>query len=139
MVPVLIKGQIKNKATVHEYVQNIAKHLKISRFQKPIVINFDKKLTNASGLCSFDYGIIEIDIAKNHFTFMEMMQTLAHEMIHAKQFLRKELDASKGQWAWKGRSAEGYKYKNQPWEKEAYRKELEVFSKCFPFHLPFTN
>lgn len=139
MVPVLIKGQIKNKATVHEYVQNIAKHLKISRFKKPIVIEFVKNMPEAAGYCSYGEGIISIEIAKNEFTFMEMMQTLAHEMVHAKQYLRGELDTSNGIFAWKGRSAEGYKYKNQPWEKEAYRKELRVFSRSFPFHLPFTN
>ena len=60
------------------------------------------------------------------------MQALAHEMVHARQFLRGQLTAEGG-FAWKGRKADGYDYMNQPWEKEAYRLERELFLDCFPF------
>ena len=71
---------------------------------------------------------------------ISILQTLAHEMVHARQFLRGQLDAegSNG-WVWKGRNAGGFEYENQPWEKEAYRLEKTLFVKCFPFEMKFTN
>jgi hypothetical protein len=69
-------------------------------------------------------------------TFLEQMQTLAHELVHVKQYFRKELTyANTGEFCWKKRNAGGYKYENQPWEKEAFRMEKELFLECFPFHM----
>ena len=55
------------------------------------------------------------------------MQTLAHEMVHAKQFLRKELDGN----LWKKRNYDNVKYDDQPWEKEANRLEERLYKRCF--------
>ena len=56
-----------------------------------------------------------------------MMQTLAHELVHAKQYLRGELCGYSMRR--KGRKPRNYKYENAPWEKEAYRLEEELFNK----------
>ena len=58
--------------------------------------------------------------------------TLAHEMVHVKQYFRKELDGSNCRFKWKGRNADGYKYENQPWEREAFRREADLYQKCWP-------
>ena len=39
----------------------------------------------------------------------------------------------------KGKKGEGWKYENQPWEKEAYKLEKELFMECFPHMAKFTN
>ena len=54
------------------------------------------------------------------------MNCLAPEMVRARPFLRGRLVAE-GVWK-KGRNADGYEYDNQPWEKEAYRLEKELFT-----------
>jgi hypothetical protein len=59
-----------------------------------------------------------------------MMQTLAHEMVHAKQYLRGELCGYS--MSWKGKKPRNYKYENAPWEREAYKLEAELYSKCWP-------
>jgi hypothetical protein len=142
-----IEGRIANQPVVEEFILNLVKELGMNRLRNPwIDVQFTNKDIGAYGLCNGDNDYAEIQIAKKcpetgrKFGFIEMMQTLAHEMVHARQFIRGQLDAegAKG-WKWKGRNAEGFQYENQPWEKEAYRLEGQLFLKCFPFEAKFTN
>ncbi len=134
MNPVIIEGRVKNKKKVEEYIHALAKELGINRlYSKGIFVKFYTKLDHgAQGLCWGDHkSHAEISIARTSngdaFTLEEMMQTLAHEMVHAKQYLRRELCGYT--MAWKGRKPRNYKYENAPWEKEAYRLEEELFNK----------
>ena len=131
-----IEGRHAKKELIEVYVRQLMRSLKINRFRKKIVlIQFKDVLDGqAQGLCVGDTEMAGIQIAKKGQTFMVQMQALAHEMVHAKQFLRGEL-TGEGGFAWKGRKADGYEYENQPWEKEAYRLERELFLDCFPFQL----
>lgn len=130
---ITIDGRHRNKEIVYKYVFNLCDALKINRLQRELNIKFKGVLEgHAQGLCIGDTDIVEIEICTKNQTFMRQMQALAHEMTHAKQFFRGELTADGG-FAWKGRKAEGYEYKNQPWEKEAYKMERELFLDCFPF------
>ena len=134
MNPVIIEGRVKNKKKVEEYIHALAKELGINRlYSKGIFVKFYTKLDHgAQGLCWGDHkSHAEISIARTSngdaFTLEEMMQTLAHEMVHAKQYLRRELCGYS--MAWKGRKPRNYKYENAPWEREAYRLEEELFNK----------
>jgi hypothetical protein len=134
MNPVIIEGRVKNKKRVEEYIHALAKELGINRlYSKGIFVKFYTKLDHgAQGLCWGDHkSHAEISIARTSngdaFTLEEMMQTLAHEMVHAKQYLRRELCGYS--FSWKGRKPRNYKYENAPWEKEAYGLEEELFNK----------
>lgn len=134
MNPVIIQGRVKTAKKVKAYVHALAKELGINRlYSKVIMVTFTTKLDGeAQGLCWGDYrSHAEISIARSScgvsFTLEEMMQTLAHEMVHAKQFLRRELCG--GTMSWKGRKPRKYKYENAPWEKEAYALEEQLFKK----------
>ena len=81
---------------------------------------------DAWGYCHGNTQDIEIEINRT-ISFDDQMQTLAHEMVHAKQFLRNELDGSN----WKKRNYDHREYNDQPWEKEATRLEEKLYSKCF--------
>jgi hypothetical protein len=130
---VVIEGRHKNKKVVEKYVDNLFRALKINRLQRLVNIKFKGTLDGyAQGLCLGDRDYAEIEIGTKGQSFMRQMQALAHEMVHARQFLRGQL-TSEGGFAWKGRKADGYEYMNQPWEKEAYRLERELFLDCFPF------
>lgn len=145
MMDFAIVGQVKNKAIVQFFVENLVKELGMVRLRKPaIVIKFVNKC-DAFGLCDGQKGeYAEIYIAKKcpatgrKLGFIEMMQTLAHEMVHARQFIRGQLNNESG-WAWKGRRADNFEYENQPWEKEAYRLEKTLFMDCFPHFAEFNN
>jgi len=128
---VMFEGRFRNRAVVEYYVDNLQKALGIKRLQRPLTIIFKSKLDGAYGLCDGDVNYAEIEIATKGLTFIRQMTTLAHEMVHARQFIRGELKLQ-GAWKWKGRNAENYAYINQPWEKEAYRLERKLFLNCFP-------
>lgn len=137
-----INGRCRNEDAVNIYICNLLKALKIHRLSaKNIDIEFKGKLEDESqGYCVGDKSQAHIHIAKKSFdeklSFLQQMQTLAHELTHAKQFLRGELGYNKdGEFVWKNKNANGYKYKNQPWEKEAIKHEKQLFLECFPFHL----
>ena len=138
-----LEGQIRNNKITHQFIETCLEYLKIHRFKsRYIQISFQNDIGGAEGLCSGDTEYVDILIAKKcpydgrKFTYLEMMKTLGHELVHARQLLRGQLTCENG-FAWKGRQADGWEYENQPWEKEAYRIEDEMFLKCFPLHLKF--
>ena len=142
----ILNGQVKGKNTglIDTYLANISKSLGINRMSsKFIEINFvtDQKgqLGNAWG-CNKE-GYAEINIARKcegtKVKFTEMMQTLAHEMVHVKQYFRKELEDSGCKFKWKGRNADGYQYGNQPWELEAFKREEQLYNDCWPYELDY--
>ena len=49
----------------------------------------------------------------------EILQTLAHEMVHVRQYARGELNEGMTVWRGKRVQAEEIPYENHPWEKEA--------------------
>jgi hypothetical protein len=117
-----ITGRVKHKALVEEFVMNLTRHLKMDHRKKwSIEVQFVRKCEdNALGLCYDDAEKeIVIEIARMCFinpdyrmyNFYEQMQTLAHEMVHAKQFI------------------EG----DYPSEKEAKKLEHTLFAQCFPW------
>ena len=66
---------------------------------------------------------IELDTSMRH-SFENILIWLAHEMVHLKQFVRKELwDYETGRVQWKSRTYGKVHYDDQPWEVEAYRLE----------------
>ena len=112
-----ISGRCRNEDAVNIYICNLLKALKIHRLStKSIDIEFKRKLEGESqGFCIGDQSGAVIQIAKRScdekLSFLTQMQTLAHELTHAKQFLRGELGYDdQGAFTWKNRSGNGYKY-----------------------------
>lgn len=137
----VINGQVKGKASglIDLYVYNLCKSLGIHRmYTKHIELNFvtseDDQMGNCWG-CGKE-GVAVINICRKHhgkkIDYSEQMQTLAHEMVHVKQYFRKELDGSGCKYKWKGRNADGYQYENQPWEREAFKREEGLYKECWP-------
>lgn len=132
----IIEGRHQKQKIVNEYVARLCVALNIHRFTaRGVGIVFMNHCDgDAQGLCSGDKEVAVVHIAKKGYTHLEQMKTLAHEMVHARQFLRGQLTCEGG-FAWKGRKADGFEYMNQPWEKEAYRLENELFVQCYPFDM----
>jgi len=71
--------------------------------------------------------MIELD-ASMKYGFDQILTWLAHEMVHLKQFVRKELwDYETGRVQWKSRTYGRLNHDDQPWEREAYRLEGELY------------
>ena len=70
------------------------------------------------------WGIIELCNANPK----ELVKTLCHEMVHMKQYLRKEL--SMDGMVWKGKDFSEIPYNDQPCEIEAYDLQEKLYAKC---------
>jgi len=128
MLDIIIPSHIKQKSRILQYVYHLSKELKINKLRnREITIRFKNVMDdNAWGYCIGDLYDIEIQINRT-IAFEDQMQTLAHEMVHAKQFLRGELNGN----LWKKRNYDHIKYEDQPWEKEANKMEKKLYKRCF--------
>ena len=73
--------------------------------------------------------MIEVD-ASMKYPFDQILIWIAHEFVHIKQFVRKELcDYETGRVQWKSRTYGRVKYNDMPGEKEAYRLEEKLYNK----------
>ena len=81
------------------------------------------------GFCGTDtdYDDIIIEIAKEDFTDEELRCHLAHELVHAKQYIKQELSEDGRLWYGKEYNVPYYEL---PWEKEAYSKEKVLATTC---------
>jgi hypothetical protein len=104
-----------------------------------IHLDISAKDINADGFCTclstYDF---EIEIHKD-LTFEHMMITLAHEMVHLKQYATKQLKSKFVRGTpvdtWKGTKYRNLKYKEQPWEKEATLLEESLYQQFMFFGL----
>ena len=136
MVNVGITGQIARKNDIHGYIQDTIYHLhpKLRR-------NVDLELSITSyrmedgdynyATCSGNRSGIEIVLNRlnedgRKFTHDQMMLNLAHELVHAKQFIKGELSPKLQRFKRKyhGKTP----YSRQPWEKEAYKLESKLYN-----------
>ena len=105
---------------VQSAATHFAKQLGISRLHTSILIRIHQQavfMGDCEGLCeAIDTRHMLVDVA----LWCNWLSTLAHEMVHVKQWARKELSMDMEQW--KSRAYCGnIDYWNQPWEREARR------------------
>lgn len=128
MIDIALTGRVKHKKKLYEFTENCMFWL-IPNIRRDVDVNvrFVTKCENDYlGLCWGDTHTAEIEVAKtfdnNTLTIDEIAKTLAHELVHAKQFIKKQLHPNL---KWKNQVYTGYK--RTPWEKEAYMLEDELF------------
>lgn len=86
-----------------------------------ITVNIKKLTGDAVGWCMMgdDNREFEIECSKE-LTLKDLVTTICHEMVHVKQYYRKEM--SDTGFKWKKKSIpQDTNYYDLPWEKEAYR------------------
>jgi len=130
MINIYLTGQVSQKRRINTYVRSILTYL-MPRLRRDIDINITVTKEcdgGAYGLCWGGRNEVEIQLSRtlmgDKIPLEEMMLTLAHELVHAKQFIMGELSPT----------MRNYKtvyhaktpYSRQPWELEAYRKEEKL-------------
>jgi hypothetical protein len=132
MIRTNLKGRIKNRDKVLSYIDSVCYSL-LPRLKR--TVDIDIEIVNKcdgenSALCWGDKDQVEIELARHSFdtkfTLEEMMLTLAHELVHAKQFIRGELHPNLNRW--KRVDYANVPYSRTPWEKEAYMMEDVLFN-----------
>ena len=134
MMSVLINGRIRQKKKVEDFVYSTLFDL-MPRLKRTVYIdvNVVTKCDNEYyALCHGDKEEIFIELAResdgNKFTLDEMMLNLAHELVHAKQFIKGELHPTLCKWKKFKKDYAKTPFFKQPWEKEAYLMEDKIFN-----------
>lgn len=130
--------------TLQEVIKPVAlfyaKDLNIlkSKYKIYIVTHPSLRSQGSNGLCS-KTGVNEITIALySRLKATELLQTLAHEMVHAKQFCRGQLKQEPMKYGsgvhsyWRGKRVKT-DYLNRPWEIEAFAREGLLLEKLNAF------
>ena len=155
MINLVISGRFPQKERFQQFGCDVINHFFKRDRKEMIVIGVDMKPrldNNDSGYC-VDYGtcdvggfgeksrarMIAISLSRNYddgeekfpYSVRDSASTLAHELVHAKQYIRRELTmkilnnaltTSRG----KSRTLTQSVYRNFPWEEEAYGLEEEL-------------
>ncbi len=131
-------GSDLEKKEVRAYAERILFHL-MPFYENETFINIEEveeievneaEPGPALGLCSYDYkNTINIKIAKKcngkKVELDQKISTLAHELIHCKQFLKGELYG----WSWHGKDYTNVSYNKRPWEIEANQFQENMYKK----------
>jgi hypothetical protein len=136
MATITIKGRNDNlsKDEATRAIDVYGKHL-LGRMYKHIDLEVEFiSMRGLWGRC----GIIAVHNSKYRDFGIELnsrlckknqLLTLAHEMVHIKQFARDEFDdLGNDKFWWKNKIVSNIEYAKQPWEKEAFSKEKELYS-----------
>lgn len=130
MIRINIKGRVKQKKKMYEFAELVAGHL-MPRVRRNVDIDISM-VTHCDeghlGLCWGDKKLVEIEIARKNGRYQlcaeDIAMALAHELVHAKQFIKGELHPSLQTWCKEDHSKTPYR--RQPWEKEAYKLEKKL-------------
>jgi len=96
-----------------------------------IELNIKKMTGDAVGYCMMGDGNREFEIeCSKDLTLKDFVTTVAHEMVHIKQYYRKEMDCYGKKWK-KKTIPDGTDYYDLPWEKEAYRLQDKLAQKIW--------
>jgi len=112
--------------TVHWCIQKL-----LPRYRTlDITVTF-KDLKGVYGYCmeGDNNRTFELEIAKGLGLF-DMISTICHEMVHVKQYAKREMDGYGERWK-KSKIKDGTPYMELPWEKEAFRLERGLAIECF--------
>ena len=133
MITFEVFGKIKQKKKISKFVEDVIMHLLTYPYKREIfiAIDFSSDLENA-GECVGDRNSADITIAKVidgiEIPTRDICLTIAHELVHAKQYIKGQTNPSKP--IWRGINYSNVSYRGSPWEKEAYLMEdklVEMF------------
>jgi hypothetical protein len=122
----VIGGSNSQKNHVAKMVEFCVKTL-MPRMNLDITVNLCKP-TGAMGYCleADDNRTFELEIDKTQ-SLRALLETVAHEMVHVKQYARRELSPVKEIWMGKTYNPEKVSYWDLPWEIEAHGREIGLF------------
>ena len=132
MLNVFFQGRVRQQARLQEFACDVINDLLPREFKRDIDIHvrFTKNI-DAMGYCHMeDEETIAIEVC-NQGDLNQIASTIAHELVHAKQFIRGELNAGMTRWKRQEipvgpRGGIQIQYHDQPWEREAFEKEVDL-------------
>ena len=138
---ITVSGGTKRKRALVESVAEFMVQQLLPRHRTLDIEIILSNLMKESGVCGFCNAytdrefMIELDKTLDHY---DLIETICHEMIHLKQYARKELtkyNFKEQTVLWKNNSysIEAEEYNNSPWEIEAYEYEF-IYAEKYLIH-----
>tara|TARA_R110000822_G_scaffold175029_1_gene314624 strand:- start:3086 stop:3562 length:477 start_codon:yes stop_codon:yes gene_type:complete len=132
MINIDFVGRWPEQDRFEEYTHNVLNHFFKYRLKRNVDINL-KMINNLKvlGWSDGDRNEVNIELCRkdsnsDKIPVTELAKTLAHELVHAKQFLRGEING-KNDYYTRGKSKcinySKTSYREQPWEHEAFMME----------------
>jgi hypothetical protein len=117
--------------TQKKYVQGIAEFCVKNLMPRMRTLDITIKLCKPSGALGYcleteNNRTFELEIDRTQ-SLRKLLETVAHEMVHVKQFARRELHPSKDEWYGKTYNPKKVSYWDLPWEIEAHGREVGLF------------
>lgn len=132
MLSVHFSGRVKQKSRLENFACDVINEILPREFKRDVEIHVRFcKIDGVMGYASVeekDVITIEVD---NRYPSEIVAATLAHELVHAKQYIRGELNPTMTRWMkqeipYGPRGGLKIRYRQQPWEKEAFKREKEL-------------
>jgi len=92
MIIISTTGKVKNQQRIEQFINDCFNHYFLSQLERDVEVEiiFKSRLEgDASGWCTGDTKEILIEVSKNSNEQL-LCRNIAHEIVHAKQFLRGE-------------------------------------------------
>ena len=123
-----IKGGTKNQK---KYARSMVKFCIKTLMPRMKTLDITVKLKNPKGAMGYcleldDNRTFEIEIDRN-MRLRKLLETVAHEMVHVKQYARRELHPVHDTWCGKTYNPKKVSYWDLPWEIEAHGREVGLF------------
>ena len=123
----VVGGSKSQKTHVHKMVEFCVSKLMPKMNNLDITVHLTKP-QGAMGYCceTDDNRTFEIEVDRSQ-SLRDLLETVAHEMVHVKQYARRELHPDKHVWMGKTVNPDDVNYWDQPWEIEAHGRQLGLF------------
>jgi len=123
-----ITGGTKNQK---KYARSMVKFCIKTLMPRMKTLDITVKLKNPNGAMGYcleldDNRTFEIE-ADRKLRLRKLLETIAHEMVHVKQYARRELHPVHDTWCGKTYNPEKVSYWDLPWEIEAHGREVGLF------------
>jgi len=124
-------GKKAERAIAQETVEWCLKKLLPRHRTIDVTVEFRK--IDAYGYCmeEDDKGRLFTLTIQKGLGLFDLISTICHEMVHLKQYARRELRNVNGKTMWKKKDHSNTDYWDAPWEKEAYKLEKKLATECF--------
>jgi len=128
----LVEAHSKQKKQFIEAIlPSMIEQLGLTNTRKSLVIRLEKDCEQMGYTVPVDILDSYVVVIKPTMSIKSIGITLAHEMVHVRQFAKGILKVKNGVNYWKGKKfTKRTKYLDQPWEQDAFAKQELVFRKA---------
>jgi hypothetical protein len=128
MINITVTG---GKTNQRKYVESITEFCIKTLMPRIRKLDITVKLTTPKGAMGYcleldDNRTFEIEVDRT-LSLRKLLETVAHEMVHVKQYARKELSPYGSVWCGKTYNPKKVSYWDLPWEIEAHGREVGLF------------